>query len=87
MDIVKGCVAQSKAGRDKDRFLLVLDVTEGYALVADGKLRKLAAPKRKNCIHLRATGTTLDPQETISDKALRAAIAKRFGGVDRQKEA
>ncbi|MEA5050415.1 MAG: KOW domain-containing RNA-binding protein [Oscillospiraceae bacterium] len=87
MDIVKGCVAQSRAGRDKGRFLLVLGVADGYALVADGDLRKLAKPKRKNLIHLSATGTILGPQDTATDKTLRNALTKRFGGGDRQKEA
>ncbi len=86
MDIVKGCVALSRAGRDKGRFLLVLDVADGYALVADGDLRKLGNPKRKKLMHLGATKTMLEPEETLSDKALRAALKKRFGG-EGQKEA
>ena len=86
MDIVKGYVALSKAGRDKGRFLYVLDVDGGYATVADGDLRKIAAPKKKKLKHLSATTTKLVfDQDELSDKKLRAALRERCGS-DRQKE-
>lgn len=79
MDIEKGFAALSKAGRDKGRFLAVLELDGGFALVADGNLRPLARPKRKNLRHLGATNHRFAPEELTSDKALRNAIKARFG--------
>ena len=54
MDIRKGDVVYSRAGRDQGRYFLVLDeVDEQFVLIADGKLRRLEAPKRKKVKHLR----------------------------------
>ena len=61
MDIAKGCVVIAKAGRDKGRPFVVLEVTDnGYALIADGKSRPLERPKKKNLIHLQATAAAVD---------------------------
>ena len=51
MDIVKGSVGRAKAGRDKDSYFVVLDVLDKFALIADGKSRKLEKPKKKNLNH------------------------------------
>ena len=40
----RGTVVKSIAGRDKERFQVVLGCEAGRILVADGKLRKLSAP-------------------------------------------
>ena len=61
MDIAKGCVVIAKAGRDKGKPFVVTEVTDSrYALIADGKRRPLERPKKKNLVHLQATGTTVD---------------------------
>ncbi|MDO4565946.1 MAG: KOW domain-containing RNA-binding protein [Oscillospiraceae bacterium] len=86
MEIKKGFAALSKAGRDKGRFFAVLSLEGNYALVADGDLRPLERPKRKNLRHLGATGHRFDPGELGSDKALRNAIKARFGGGNPSKE-
>lgn len=80
MDIEKGFAALSKAGRDKGRFLAVLEVDGDYALVADGDIRPLARPKRKKLRHLGATNHRFAQEDLISDRALRGAIKARFGG-------
>ena len=66
MDLQKGDVVYSRAGRDKGRYFLVIDlVDEQYALITDGKLRRLETPKRKKVKHLRQ----LPPQDLrICDK-------------------
>lgn len=45
MDLTAGMVVRSKAGRDKDRFFVVLKVQGDKAFVADGKKRELLNPK------------------------------------------
>ena len=53
MDVAQGQIVHSKAGRDKDRYFIVIDViNDDYVLIADGNLRKIANPKKKKIRHL-----------------------------------
>lgn len=69
-----GRVVFCMAGRDKHRFYTVVALGEGFAFIADGKRRKLAAPKRKNILHLRRTDTCLTPEQIRTDKQLRMSL-------------
>lgn len=72
----RGQVVFSAAGHDKDSFYVVVQVDEdGACRIADGKRRKLSAPKRKNPRHLRPTGSVIDLAQNGTDKALRRALA------------
>lgn len=52
-DLVIGQIVKSKAGRDKDRLFVVIDLFDDvHVLVADGDLRKLEKPKKKKVKHL-----------------------------------
>ncbi len=52
-EIKVGQVVKSKAGRDKDRFFIVIGIVdEQYVLIADGDLRKIDKPKQKKIKHL-----------------------------------
>ena len=54
-----GRAAYSTQGRDKGRLMLIVQVLdERFVLVADGDLRKLEKPKRKQIKHLRPTPHT-----------------------------
>ena len=57
MDIQKGSIVRAKAGRDKGSFFVVLSTENGYALIADGRRRRVEHPKRKKLIHLASTNT------------------------------
>ncbi len=59
----KGMVVKSAAGHDSGRFYLVVEAGAGYAYIADGKVRRLEKPKRKNERHLRPTKLRLATQE------------------------
>ncbi len=53
MDIQKADVVLSKVGRDKGRLFFVFDIVdENYALIADGKIRRVDKPKKKKLKHL-----------------------------------
>jgi hypothetical protein len=53
--IEPGRVVLSRAGRDAGRLFVVLAMLdENHAAIADGALRKVAAPKKKKIKHLRA---------------------------------
>ncbi|TZE82741.1 KOW domain-containing RNA-binding protein [Calorimonas adulescens] len=47
-----GQVVKSKAGRDKGKLFIVLNVEDPYAYIADGSLRKVEKPKKKKIKHL-----------------------------------
>ena len=51
-DIKSGDVVVSTAGRDKGNFFLVVSSEKGRALIVDGKIHKVTAPKKKNVKHL-----------------------------------
>ena len=73
MEIGTGRVVISSAGHDKGRFMLVVGADGDRILVADGKERKLASPKKKNIRHVRATDCTIEP-EGLTDKRLRREL-------------
>ncbi len=62
MDEVKdrlGMLVFSTAGRDFGKpYLVIQEVDQNTVLVADGHLRRLDNPKRKNIKHLSLTGLT-----------------------------
>lgn len=70
-----GQIVKSIAGHDKDRFYVVVDVEKNSVTIADGKMRKLEKPKRKNMLHIRPTNTALDLAVITTDKKLRKALA------------
>ena len=75
-------LALAAAGHDRGTLYLVLGEDGGRVLLADGKLRKLARPKRKNRKHvmflpeglMEAVSGKL--REELTDAALRRALAE-----------
>ena len=47
MELKKGSVVISKAGRDKGYFLVVVDFNDKEVFVCDGKERPVEKPKKK----------------------------------------
>lgn len=79
-----GQLVRSLAGRDKGQLFCVAGVEEPFLLLADGKRRRLAAPKRKKPCHVEALETSgfihpaleaLRRGEPITDRSLRRALA------------
>ena len=51
--IALGQIVHSKAGRDKDKYFIVIDILDDkYVLITDGNSRKIENPKRKKLMHL-----------------------------------
>lgn len=65
-----GDAVMSLAGRDKGRPMAVIATVDGkYALVCDGRKRRLEAPKRKKIRHLNLIGHTgLSVDESLTNK-------------------
>ena len=70
-----GRIVCSKAGRDKDYFLVVVKTEGEYVYVSDGKERPLERPKRKNIKHLKFTNARLEENSFKTNKSLKKAIA------------
>ncbi|WMM25591.1 KOW domain-containing RNA-binding protein [Tissierella sp. MB52-C2] len=59
-DVAIGQVVKSRAGRDKGKVFLVLEVIDNQnVLIVDGNLRKLDNPKQKKLKHLIVYNTVL----------------------------
>ena len=74
MELVKGSVVISKAGRDKGYFLAVKEITEEGVFVCDGKERPVERPKKKNPLHLAKTHFVLSEDETATNRSLKRAL-------------
>ena len=82
-----GSVAISKRGRDKDRPCVILGwLPDDFALIADGKRRTVAKPKKKNMKHLIFTKccpgdlkTRFLTGEQVTDRMIREGLAA-YGG-------
>ena len=92
MDIAKSDLVLATAGREKGRLFFVVDVQNEYLLLADGKSRRLEAPKRKKCRHVQRAGAApvelaakLRSSEIITNSELRKAIAA-IRGSDQDQE-
>lgn len=75
MELKKGQVVQSRAGRDVTKLYVVLAREADRVLLADGAKRTLQAPKKKNLRHLQPTNTVLPPGQIQTDLEIKRALA------------
>ena len=75
MDIKERAVVLSTAGHDKGGIFAVIGFTHGeYALIADGKVRKLEKPKKKKLKHLEPIGVLEQQIPTQTNRQLKRAL-------------
>ena len=86
MEIDKSSLVVSKAGRDQGQLFYVIDADEQYVYLADGKSRRIEAPKRKKQKHVRFIAESAAPvaekirsKEKITNSELCKAIAAYSG--------
>ena len=88
MEVKPRDIVISLAGHDKDCAYVVIKTEGGFAYLADGKLKKLAAPKKKSIKHLKlgkvgtATIAGLDFSDTAADSIIRKQLAIFRGEAD-----
>lgn len=82
MDLKRGDVVRSLAGHDKGTLFCVVNTEGDFALLANGKERKLNSPKRKRIKHVRREGSSdhpvllrLSAGEPVGDCEVRRALA------------
>lgn len=88
MEIHRSDIVCSGAGRDSGKHFYVVDVEGEFALIADGKGRRLEKPKRKKLKHLTFAAESdnrvaekLRNGEKISNSELRRALAEFRSGA------
>lgn len=90
MDIKVSYIVKSLAGRDCGKLFVVIGFDgDNYALLADGKLRKLEGPKKKKLKHISffsQNNTRLGEKIRNNDKITNAEIRKTLSGFDKEKE-
>ena len=75
MDICKGMLVYSKAGRDKGRLFIVLDTENDIVYLSDGETRHVENPKKKKIKHIMRTNTVIKHDfDDISDSDVKKAI-------------
>ena len=74
MELIKGSVVISKAGRDKGYYLAVTEITDDGVYVCDGKERPVERPKKKNPLHLAKTRFVLSEENTATNRSLKKAL-------------
>ena len=84
MDIAN--LVQATAGREQGKYFFVLETDGEYLLLADGKTRRVEAPKRKSRKHVRfvadgaeSVAEKIRSKEKITNSELRKAIAAHCG--------
>lgn len=74
MDIVRGMVVKSSAGRDKNNFFVVTSFDGKYARICDGKIRPLERTKRKKFKHLKLTKMKLEESSMATNREIRRTL-------------
>lgn len=76
-----GMVVRSVAGRDKGRLHVVIAADDEFALIADGKWRKIQSPKRKKLKHIQPLDGICIEIQNVTNKHLRRMIAAIGSGL------
>ena len=87
MDISKSDIVISLNGRDQGKLFYVMQVEDNYALLADGKGRKLENPKRKKLKHVRRvtrTETRVAAKILNGDKVLNSELRRDLATFGQQ---
>ena len=93
MEITKSDIVRSDAGRDRGKIFIVLAVEGEYLLLADGKGRRVEAPKRKKRRHVLFVAADesrladkIKRSEKITNSELRRTLAAYRGEVQPDQE-
>ena len=66
-----GMLARSKAGHDKDKVYVIINMDDTYVYLVDGNLRTLNKPKKKKWKHVQLIKRQYDIRETSDVKIKR----------------
>ena len=86
LGLQKGQLVRSLAGRDKDRYYLVLGCVKDTLYLADGRKRAAPNPKKKNIRHVQrfnriaADAVAAAQGRSLRDEEIRAGIKELLSG-------
>jgi len=83
MELSKSDIVLSLSGRDKGKYFFVIETAGEYALITDGKCRKLEHPKRKKQKHLRLASradSRVAAKIYSGDKVLNSELRRELAG-------
>lgn len=81
MDIKIGQVVQSKAGRDANKYFIIVEKVDNQNVkIVDGKIRKIQNPKQKKIKHIKVTTAFANIQSFVTNDPnnLNALIRKEL---------
>ena len=84
MEVDKSSLVVSKAGRDQGQLFYVIDADEQYVYLADGKSRRIEAPKRKKQKHVQAafqTESRIAEKIRNGEKVLNSELRKELASL------
>jgi len=97
VDICPGDVVISKAGRDKNRYFIIIEkADENYVYIVDGDMRRIEKPKKKKIKHLQVVKNFPSPSTELevirekihtSQRITDAEIRKCLQGLTRNSDA
>ncbi len=90
MEVFAGDIVFSKAGRDKDKPFVVIQVLDAqFVLLADGRVRRADKPKKKKIKHLIKSGRVAEGLKEklaagtkVTNPDLKRALAEFLGDCD-----
>ena len=83
MELATSDIVLSLSGRDKGKYFFVVETAGDYALIADGKCRKLERPKRKKQKHLQLASradSRVAGKLRSGDKVLNSDLRRELAG-------
>ena len=69
-NVEKGLIVRTISGHDKNEIFIVIDTTENFAYLTNGKNRPLDKPKRKNNKHIIKVGLSNEILDLINNNKL-----------------
>ena len=76
MELTEGLIIKSTRGHDAGELFITVKCDERFVYIANGKTRKIAAPKKKNKKHIIVTEAQKQNLSELTDKSLRKLINK-----------
>lgn len=80
-----GQFAYSKCGHDKQKMFIIVNVTDEYVYLCDGKTRKIEKPKKKKKKHIQIINEIdynincrLESNESVSNADVKKALAGKM---------
>ncbi len=74
MEISKGLIVKSIAGKDVGKFFVVFDYDDKEVVISDGKKRPIEHMKKKNKKHISLTTKRLNERSMETNREIRKAL-------------